>query len=356
MILPSRTSPRLLAKQKVAGSATSSGIDVGVSSPVTDPAVVAEVDIVDASLAGAHSIADNPIVGAPAVASIPVDTVSNSVVPASNTASTTANVESDMPFLDTDQGVTSHIPKVRVDATHASSFLAGSSVGVEARSHSDDPVPHVPLHDGSITCPLGTAVPILSDAVCTSVSKTVDTILDHVHVPAGEATPAGVTALSDVHAPVGPSATTTLPGAVNNTASSKKLPGDAELHDMLQKKIDEVAAKNGGFYPASMLFLEWGAPDATLESPPHAPPEDEPAENDGFVAGSAPGSSGSAQFPEASATLPTHAPCVAGSTIPIVNEHEEEDVLPLSFALPTSAGKFCNIFYNHKNVHDVLYV
>ena len=65
MVEASRSSPRLLAKQKLDGSATSPAFDVDVSSHVTDPAVGADVVIGDARPSEAHSVTANPIVAAP---------------------------------------------------------------------------------------------------------------------------------------------------------------------------------------------------------------------------------------------------------------------------------------------------
>ena len=261
-----------------------------------------DVDVGDGSLAGGHSVADTTTID------IPME----SAAPVSNEVSATANVEVDTPLVDSALGVTYGSSTGPVDGSHVSSVFAGSSVGVVGSVLPVDPIPPISFQAGSITCPLDVGAPILSDAVRTSVSETAGSIAHDVYLPGAQASPVVMTDQSDVN--VGGSLSKPI---TDSTAANSNAPFKSASE--LQKKIDEVAAKNGGFYPASMLFLDVQQPEMP-DAPPHASTEDETVETPGFVAGSS--------------SPPTDAEDVA------------QFVIPLSYALPTSTGKF------NKKIHS----
>ena len=151
---------------------------------------------------------------------------------------------------------------------------------------------------------------------------------------------------------------------------------DQRIYAGMQKKINEAASKNDGVFPASLLFCNIDSPEWNFGSPfdstPAAPPDDDILDeaSHGEVASFDPSQGGSqhvddhaevqlqddpGENTEAVAAGVNEAPdsindADAGSTMPpdaypgdssaLVHIVAPSDAIPLSFAMPTSTGKF----------------
>ena len=229
-----------MAKKRDVRSETNFVIDVDDCSPEHAPINTVgainteEVDHADASRAGDDYTAANTSTAAPSDVSQPVSEL-------------VSRVHVDALVLPTVPAVPSNcsIPNI---ASH----------GFQVYGHR--PVISRPLHV-PITVPH-----TVSDAVRLSVSKTVDSVLPKGPLSAFQDT-------NVVSALGGPSTTVSDAAVAGNLHPSNNQPANAEGLDPMNITIEEYAAKNGGTYPASMLFRNFGEPEWNWPSPFDSPAE-----------------------------------------------------------------------------------